>query len=191
MAEADAGDVGAEPRSSRWLLFTGIWRSTAILVVLTGAYYLLPAGSPVESTRASWSTGGVGLGLLVVAAVIRNQIMGRHRKPRILVVAEGLLTVLYLTIMVFAVTYHRIAVSTDQISGLLDKTDGLYFTVTIMSTVGFGDIHATGAVARGVVTAHMLFNAIYIGTALRLLSKRAATVMTQDDDESEEGTPPS
>jgi hypothetical protein len=40
----------------------------------------------------------------------------------------------------------------------------------VISTVGFGDIHATGSFARMLVTVQMLFNLIYIGTALRVLS---------------------
>jgi voltage-gated potassium channel len=39
-----------------------------------------------------------------------------------------------------------------------------------MSTVGFGDIHAAGSLARLIVTVHMVFNLIYLGTALRWLT---------------------
>jgi hypothetical protein len=42
--------------------------------------------------------------------------------------------------------------------------------VTIVATVGFGDIHAQGTAARLLVTVHMLFNLVYLGTALRLLT---------------------
>jgi hypothetical protein len=48
--------------------------------------------------------------------------------------------------------------------------DGLYFTVTVLSTVGFGDIHAVSSTARLLVTPQMLFGLIYIGTAVRLLT---------------------
>jgi len=165
------------------MLLTVVWRTTVILALLTVAYYLLPAGSPLANTGAAASTGGAALGLLVVVAVVRQQFVSRHRRPRVVVAVEALLTVLYLTILVFALTYHRIAISTDQFSGLLDKTDGLYFTVTVMSTVGFGDIHATGTAARAVVTGHMLFNLIYIGSALRLLSRRAGEAVPPRADE--------
>jgi hypothetical protein len=38
----------------------------------------------------------------------------------------------------------------------LTHTDGLYFTVTVFSTVGFGDITAKSQAARLVVTGQMI-----------------------------------
>ena len=52
------------------------------------------------------------------------------------------------------------------------RTDSLYFSVTTMATVGFGDVHAAGPVARVMVTVQMVFNLIYLGTALRVLTSR-------------------
>jgi hypothetical protein len=40
----------------------------------------------------------------------------------------------------------------------LTRTDALYFTVTVFSTVGFGDITAASQSARLVVTAQMLLD---------------------------------
>jgi hypothetical protein len=57
-----------------------------------------------------------------------------------------------------------------QFAGIADRTDALYFSVTVVGTVGFGDVHATATVSRILVTTQMLVNLIYIGTALRLLS---------------------
>ena len=56
-----------------------------------------------------------------------------------------LLTVLILT---FAGTYVVLADHPGQMEGIETKIDALYFTVTTLATVGFGDIHPVGQVAR-------------------------------------------
>ena len=53
---------------------------------------------------------------------------------------------------------------------LRTKTDALYFTVTTLATVGFGDVHPTGQVARAIVTAQIVFNLVFLGSLARLLT---------------------
>ncbi|WP_407342614.1 potassium channel family protein [Pengzhenrongella phosphoraccumulans] len=99
------------------------------------------------------------------------QLKARRNRRTVWTRAEGLLTALYLLILVFAIVYDRMAeLSPDQFTGISSRADALYFTVTIVSTVGFGDIHATSTAARLLVTVQMLINLVYVGTALRVLS---------------------
>jgi voltage-gated potassium channel len=46
----------------------------------------------------------------------------------------------------------------------------LYFAATISTTVGFGDIHAQGDLARLIVTGQMLFTYVYAVSGLALVS---------------------
>lgn len=149
-----------------WLLV----RTTAMIVLLTGAYYTWPTRSPAEDVTSAVRLGGALLSGALVAVVVVAQLRARRHSPRPVRTIEGLLTSFYFLVVAFASLYYGIARSTDQFSGLETKTDGLYFTVTIVSTVGFGDIHAAGTAARALVTAQMLFGIIYIGTAIRVLS---------------------
>ena len=57
----------------------------------------------------------------------------------------------------------------------LTRTDALYFTLTIFSTVGFGDIHATSQTARAVVMAQLVLNLILYGLGLRMLTQAVQT----------------
>ena len=87
---------------------------------------------------------------------------------------QQLLTALYVLVLFFAMVYAVISARRpEEFAGLEDRVDSLYFSTTVVSTVGFGDVHAEGNLARAVVTVHMLFNLIYLGTALRLLTARA------------------
>jgi voltage-gated potassium channel len=51
----------------------------------------------------------------------------------------------------------------------LSRTDALYFTVTIFSTVGFGDITAKTESARLIVTAQIVLDLILIGLGVRVI----------------------
>jgi len=148
-----------------------LWRTTGVLVLLTACYYLLPAESPWHDSVAGSRWAASFLSLCGGVLVMRNQLRTARTERSVRARAEAVLTALYLLVLVFAVTYDRMARSEpDQFSGIHNQTDALYFTVTIISTVGFGDITAVGTAARAVVTLHMLVNLIYVGMALRVLA---------------------
>jgi len=52
----------------------------------------------------------------------------------------------------------------------LTHTDGLYFTITVAATVGFGDITAKTETARLVVTGQMIADLIYLGVAIKVIA---------------------
>ena len=146
-------------------------RTSVMIVLLTACYYALPDAGPFadreSGVRAGWSL----LAWVGFVVVLRIQVRAIRSHPSVWARSEALLTVLYLLILVFAITYDRMAASSaDQFAGINNRTDALYFTVTIVSTVGFGDIHAVSTPARAVVTAQMLVSVFYIGVALRLLT---------------------
>jgi hypothetical protein len=173
MATPDRPSVPPARRSVavlRPLLVQFLLRTTSMVVLLTCAYYLWPSRSPAASGTSALRVAGAVLAAALVAVVVRLELGALRRDPRPLRSVEALLTTFYFLVVLFAATYYAIAVTTDQFAGLETKTDGLYFTVTIVATVGFGDIHAVGTAARALVTAQMLFGIIYIGTAIRVLS---------------------
>jgi hypothetical protein len=51
----------------------------------------------------------------------------------------------------------------------LTRTDALYFTVTVFSTVGFGDITARSEAARVVLIVQMLADLALLGAGIRVL----------------------
>jgi len=152
-----------------------LWRTSVMLLLLTGSYYLLPVNGPFDDGEAVARSGAVLVALAGVVVVVRMQLRARRTRPSVWTLAESLLTALYFLVLVFATAYDRIAVSApSQISGISSRTDALYFSVTIVSTVGFGDIHAAASAARALVTVQMLIDLVYVGTALRVLSNLRA-----------------
>jgi voltage-gated potassium channel len=58
--------------------------------------------------------------------------------------------------------------SPASFSDHLTRTDALYFTVTIFSTMGFGDIMAVSGSARLTVTAQMILDLLILGLGIRV-----------------------
>ena len=46
----------------------------------------------------------------------------------------------------------------------IPDADALYFTMTTLLTIGYGDIHATGQFARALVLVQMVFNVVILAT---------------------------
>jgi voltage-gated potassium channel len=84
-------------------------------------------------------------------------------------------TVIPLFLIVFAWIYLTLARSDPASFGEpLSRISALYFTVTVFSTVGFGDIVAKTDVARLVVTIQMIADLAVVALVIRLIFGAAA-----------------
>lgn len=82
------------------------------------------------------------------------------------------------TILLFATTYLLISQHPDQFVGMRTPLDAVYFTMTTLMTIGFGDVAAEGQWARGTVLIQMLFSVLVLSSAVRLFTSlvRSMTV---------------
>jgi voltage-gated potassium channel len=131
------------------------------------AYYLAPLDRPLDR-----ATGWLFvLGLLGFGGVMAVGVRGILRSDRPRLRAIRLLSLgLPLLLVVFASTYCTIAgQQADAFSEPLDRTDGIYFTVTVFATVGFGDITPVSELARVLVTIQMLVGLVAVGLIAKLL----------------------
>lgn len=148
--------------------------ATVTLLLSTVAYYVVP----LRFDRVDpWTVGRLVAALLLLALlVVLIRAQGRRsnrRQTPDYVRIQWLLTALYALVLLFALTYAAVALQVPgQFAGLENRTDALYFSVTLVATVGFGDIHPVGGAARLIATVHMVFNLIYVGTAIRMLVSR-------------------
>ena len=137
------------------------------------AYFAVPVGHDVPEWRLLLGIAltffAVCLAGLIVVRQVRFQVSGVGRVVRI----QGLLLLHEIVVVAFATAYYMLAESSShQMAGVDTRLDSLYFTIVTMATVGYGDVHAVGQFARGLVTAQIVFNLIFVGALTSLLTSR-------------------
>jgi voltage-gated potassium channel len=141
-------------------------RSLIVAVLLFVAYYTLPMDRPERSGLVVLVVGLLALGLVLLWQV--RAIMGSPF-PR-LRAFETLTIGIPLLLIVFASAYYLIGkADINSFTAPLSKTDALYFTVTVFSTVGFGDITAKTELARILVMIQMMFDLAVFGLVAKLI----------------------
>jgi voltage-gated potassium channel len=171
---ADASAVSTESRydelstSKRRLLVLGAaLRAVATAIVLVALYYVLP----LDRTTGAAVAINLIVGLAALGVVVAWQVRGilRARYPRVkMIEAVFVATPLYLVL--FAPAYVLMAIASSANFGHpLTRTDALYFSTTVFSTVGFGDIAAKSQAARLMVTVQMIGDLVFIGLGLKVL----------------------
>jgi hypothetical protein len=143
-----------------------VTRSLIVAVLLFVAYYVLPMNRPERSGLVVLIVGLVALGLVLLWQV--RAIMGSPF-PR-LRAFETLTIGIPLLLIVFASAYYLIQnADANAFTAPLTKTDALYFTITVFSTVGFGDITAKSELARILVSIQMMFDLAVFGLVAKLI----------------------
>jgi voltage-gated potassium channel len=111
-------------------------------------------------------------GLLLIAGVVAWQIrlIINSPFPRIQAV-QAVLVGIPLLLCIFAACYYVVgATQVDSFTQAMSKVGAMYFTVTVFSTVGFGDITAKTDLARSLVTLQMIFSLVVLGLIVKLFS---------------------
>ena len=149
------------------LIFRSVVRGLLVATALVVLYYVLPLDRPLDAGTAL----RLLLGLLVFAGVtvwqIRRIVGSRYPALR---AAEALGVIVPLYLLVFASTYFLMErASAASFTEPLTRTDALYFSVTVFSTVGFGDIAAKSETARVMLIVQMLGDLVLLGAGARVL----------------------
>ena len=78
---------------------------------------------------------------------------------------------MFVLVPLFALGYYALEQGDpDQFAEMSTKTDALYFTMSTLGTVGFGDVHATGQIARGLVTIQIAFDLVFVAALVSVLT---------------------
>jgi voltage-gated potassium channel len=155
------------PTVPRRLVLLALLRALLTSIVLVVLYHALPLTGALTAS----ATALLLVGLAVFAAVITWQvraIMGSEYPA--LRAVEALAAAIPLFLLVFAAAYVKLADAHPQaFSEPLTRTDALYFTVTVFSTVGFGDITPRTDLARVMTMVQMLGDLVVLGLVLRVM----------------------
>ena len=154
------GDL--EPRQRRRLIVASLLRSLLTAAVLVALYYIAPVDG--EWRLSSVLRVAVGATVFVVLVVWEIRRIISSEFPGIRAI-EALAATVPLFLILFASMYFMMSTfGTGTFSQEdLSRTDALYFTVTVFSTVGFGDISPTSESARLVVSGQMILDLFILG----------------------------
>jgi voltage-gated potassium channel len=144
---------------------------------LLAVYYVMPLD---RDPRTSFVVLG---GILIVVAVAVLQVRSILRSSRPLARGvQALATCVPLYLLTFAVAYLLLELNApNSFNQNLDKTAAIYFTMTVFSTVGFGDIIPLSETARVTVTVQMVGNLLVLGVLLRVLTRAVAVSRARED----------
>jgi voltage-gated potassium channel len=154
----------------RNVLVNGLTLAGAVLF-----YYFVPLS---QGDHPVWRLAVfiVGLGTLIFLIVrqLRKQ-LSAGPDPGVRV--HTLITLLYPVVALFALTYYVIQrADPAQFTDLVTRTDSLYYTVITLGTVGYGDVHAVGQVARVVSMIQVAFDLVVIGALIAVATSRFQVV---------------
>lgn len=158
----------SDRRMLDWRLAVSMLGLAGFVAAILLAYFALPPGKldPVSAARALLLVGlAIGLLMLLYARGLRR-VSGSARP--VMRVLSMLIVFFVVLVVLFSYVYLSMeARMPGQIPGLDSHIDALYFTVTMLTTVGFGDIAPAGQTARAVATGQMVFNLVFLGVAVR------------------------
>ncbi len=173
-------DSAAPKHLRRQLTLQLLWAVSAsglLAVLLIALYALAPepteAWTPLQFTVFGTLAAVLFVGVMI-AAVSR---LAHSRRP---LVAGLSFTVVLATILVLSYSWLYVSLSVsdgNSFTERLTKVSAAYFTVTVLSTVGFGDITPVGDTARMVVTSQMVVGFTVITLAIRAVATSTQTAI--------------
>ena len=148
-------------------------RLTLLLLAVLVLYFVVPVSTEVRG--AEWLRIVVSLlafGLLTALVLHQVQLQIQDPTRRI----DGLVVALLVGVTGFAYAFYVIELHhPEQFAGLETRIDALYYTMTTLLTIGYGDVNAVGQAARALVLVQMVFNVAVIATAVTTLSNQVRT----------------
>ncbi|MFE7224283.1 potassium channel family protein [Nocardioides sp. NPDC057577] len=150
------------PRSKAWL------RPILTFCGLLIAYYAFPLKWATDSAVAVGASLLVTVGALSLVGTVMIKELGSVRRGGPGHSTRVLAMLLILLVMAASLTFFLLnQIRPDEIVGLETRTDALYFTLSTMTTVGYGDVHAEGQIARALVCVMIVFNIVVVASLVR------------------------
>lgn len=155
------------------LIVANTARTLTAAVALLVAYFWFPTDR--DPTAGVFVVLAGGLIAFAVVTVLQIRQLKRAPYP-LLRGVQALLMVSLMFIVAFSLTYVLMAQADPAaFSEPMTKSAAIYFTVTTVATVGFGDIVATTDATRLVVTVQMLMGIGILATTARVVLSATQT----------------
>ncbi|MDG4802013.1 potassium channel family protein [Micromonospora sp. WMMD980] len=153
-------------------------RAVAGCVLMLVGYFLVPVEADPNGMRLALRSAGTLLLVAVVAFLVtgqvrrqltRDQPTGREEDRALTRLAVALIAGL----LVFALADYVVAnTRPGEFVGLRTRVDALYFALATLTTIGYGDVHAQGQIARVAVCAQMVFSIGVVATGASVVVRQ-------------------
>lgn len=159
-------DADTRAVNRRMLVTAGI-RAVVTAALLVVVYYRAPLDGRLDRDVVIWL--GVGLVALVAALAWQVRMIMASDTPR-LRAAQTVATGVPILLLLYAATYAVLSQDTPScFTQPLDRTGALYYTMTVFTTVGFGDIAPTTGLTRILTMSQMVVGLLAVGVVAKLL----------------------
>ncbi|MFG1676599.1 potassium channel family protein [Micromonospora sp. NPDC049282] len=159
-------------------------RAVAACALMLIGYFLVPVEADPNGLRLALRSAGTLLLVVVVAFLVTGQVRRQLAQNQPTGDAEDraltrLAVALIAGLLVFALADYVVAnTRPGEFVGLRTRVDALYFALATLTTIGYGDVHANGQIARVAVCAQMVFSIGVIATGasvvVRQMTQRSA-----------------
>lgn len=176
MSVRDAGVTGRRPGAVppperagwyRWRAVVTVARLAVVLAVLLAVYVVAPWDGRLDLSLGAQLLAWLALLAVVVWLDVRSVLRSRRPWQK---AAEGAVLSIALLLLPFASVYVLLdQTDSSSFSEPLTRIDGLYFAVTVFSTVGFGDIVPVSETARVLVTVQIVVDLLLVGVITKVL----------------------
>lgn len=158
----------------RWVRRSiGPWaRRTRDLVVIVVLYFVVPLGAEKSDPILWLRLAIVIVGFSLVGISVARRVTRDLRRDTLGRDVEGLLVSVVVAVVFSAAADYIVATThPGEFEGLSTRIDAIYFALTTLATVGYGDIHPVGQVARALVSLQLVLNVAVLATAAGLISR--------------------
>jgi hypothetical protein len=154
--------------ASRKHIVFALIRIFGAIVALLLAYFMFPM---TDRDNLVLGLSAVVAGLAVFAVIFYRQLHKIRQADYPLLRAAEAVMLIAATFIVIMATIASIFANADasNYSEPLSRLDALYFTVTTLATVGFGDITPTAPATRAFTTLQILLGVALLGVGVRAL----------------------
>lgn len=161
--------------------------TVAICAVLITIYLVIPAASHSNAATLIRMTIVIIVFVVALAYQLRSILVSDHPNIR---AAEALVVSFVAVVVAFSFGYLSMShASPGNFTQPLDKVKAVYFTLTIITTVGFGDITPATDAARVVVCVQYLLDLFLILGVARVFLSAARHARLQREALAEPGPP--
>lgn len=163
--------VALDRRQRRREIVSTLVNAMLASALVVAIYYLIPLDDLTSGQAVLRLVAGIVAFALILFWQLRH--VARATFP-LLRAVRALAVTIPMFLVVFAAVYLSFGpVSGTHFSERLDHTGALYLAITVLSTVGFGDITPLSNLARIVVSIQMLLDLVVLGVVVRLIATAA------------------